>query len=392
MVRKATKRMRLTDANAGGFRPGAAEYTVRDTKTAGLGVRIKPSGHRVWVYHSSGTGRPRRYSLGSVTLKTVEDARRECLGIDLKERNGSGADETGKAAVPGFQEFVREEWKTAYYDRYKPSTRKRVDSALKTQLWPNFGTVPLDRITRPRINRWFDGYSRSSPGGANRTLEILFGILGHAMLCGHIATNPARGIRQNPKRKMTRFLSREEIHRLHEVLDAIVARKPSSASSADIIRLLLLTGCRHGEILKLQWREVGEDVLELADSKTGPRTVFLSPKAKAVIERQPRSDSPWVFPSSRNGERHRSEGAVGDFWRVARKQAGFGEVRLHDLRHSVASQAVLEGVPLPVVARILGHKQVSMTLRYAHVAEREVVAAAERVGRVIAGYCEITDT
>ena len=190
---------------------------------------------------------------------------------------------------------------------------------------------------------------------------------------------------------MTRFLSREEIRRLHAVLDACVAERPVNAPTADIIRLLLLTGCRRGEILNLQWHEVGKDILELIDSKTGPRTVFLSPKAKAVIERQPRLGSPWVFPSPANRKKPRSVGSLDGLWKLVRKQAGIEDVRLHDLRHSVASQAVLKGVPLPVVARLLGHSQVSMTLRYAHVADEEVEAAAEKVGRVIAGYCGISD-
>ena len=189
---------------------------------------------------------------------------------------------------------------------------------------------------------------------------------------------------------MTRFLSREEICRLHAVLDACVSERPVKAPTADIIRLLLLTGCRRGEIVNLQWREVGKDILELIDSKTGSRTVFLSPKAKAVIDRQPRSDSPWVFPTPFNREKPRSVDSVDRLWRIVRKQAGIEDVRLHDLRHSVASQAVLEGIPLPVVARLLGHSQVSMTLRYAHVAEREVEATAERVGRVIANLCGIS--
>ena len=59
-------------------------------------------------------------------------------------------------------------------------------------------------------------------------------------------------------------------------------------------------------------------------------------------------------------------------------------MRLHDLRHTVASQAALNGVPLPVVARLLGHSNVSMTMRYAHVGDREIEAAAERVGQTIA--------
>ena len=391
MPENTTRRIRLTDANACRFRPGAAEYTVRDTKTPGLGVRVKPSGYRVWVHHGSAAGKPRRCSLGPVSLKTVEDARLECLEIGLKEQISGATDETVKVTVPKFRDFVEGEWKTARYDHLKPSGRKGVDSALKTQLLPNFGTLPLDRITRSRVNRWFDQYSRSAPGGANHTLDILSRILNHAIICGRITMNPARGVRRNPRRKMTRFLSREEIRRLHAVLDAYVAERPVYAPAADTIRLLLLTGCRRGEIVNLQWREVGEDILELVDSKTGPRTVFLSPRAKAVIERQPRPDSPWVFPSPANREKPRSADSVDRLWRMVRKQAEIEDVRLHDLRHSVASQAVLKGVPLPVVARLLGHSQVSMTLRYAHVAEREVEAAAERVGRVIADLCGISD-
>ena len=391
MPENTTRRIRLTDSNAGRFRPGAAEYTVRDTKTPGLGVRIKPSGYRTWVYHGNAAGSPRRHSLGPVGLKTVEDARLKCLELQLRDQTGEAPDEAVKVAVPKFRDFVEGEWKTARYDHFKPSTRKGVDNDLKTQLLPNFGTLPLDRITRSRVNRWFDQYSRSAPGGANHALVILSGILNHAIVCGHITMNPARGVRRNPRRKMTRFLSREEIRRLHAVLDACVAERPVNAPAADIIRLLLLTGCRRGEIVNLQWREVGKDILELMDSKTGPRTVFLSPKAKAVIDRQPRPDSPWVFPSPSNREKPRFVESVDRLWRiVVRKQAGIEDVRLHDLRHSVASQAVLNGVPLPVVARLLGHSQVSMTLRYAHVAEREVEAAAQRVGRVIANLCGIS--
>ena len=104
-------------------------------------------------------------------------------------------------------------------------------------------------------------------------------------------------MKRNPRPKLTRFLSREEIGRLHEVLDGYEPRQPSGKAQVDIIRLLLLTGCRVGEMLKLRWREVNDDTLELEDSKTGPRQVLLSPEARAIIERQPRSGSPWVFPS-----------------------------------------------------------------------------------------------
>ena len=163
--------------------------------------------------------------------------------------------------------------------------------------------------------------------------------------------------------------------------------RPKDAAAADIIRLLLMTGCRRGEILNLQWREVDGDTLNLTDAKTGPRQVFLSAKARQVIERQHCGASNWVFPSPTDSGKPRPH--IDRFWNKVRKRAGVEDVRLHDLRHTFASQAVMRGVPVPVVARLLGHKQAAMTLRvYSHVADRDVEAAAEQVGSVLAELME----
>ena len=131
---------------------------------------------------------------------------------------------------------------------------------------PVFGAMPLDRIDRTGVIRWFEGYSATAPGGANSALLVLRQIMNHAIARGHIETNPTRGLKRNPRPKLTRFLSREEIGRLHEVLDGYEPRQPSCKAQMDIIRLLLLTGCRTGEILKLRWREVDGDTLELRSS------------------------------------------------------------------------------------------------------------------------------
>ena len=71
-------------------------------------------------------------------------------------------------------------------------------------------------------------------------------------------------------------------------------------------------------------------------------------------------------------------------WYRVRREAGIEDARLHDLRHTHASHAVMNGVPVPVVSRLLGHSDVRMTLRYAHLGDREIEAAAERVGHSIA--------
>ena len=283
--------------------------------------------------------------------------------------------------APTFRDFVAVQWKAACYDRCKPSTRKRMDSALRTQLLPAFGTLPLDRIDRAAVHLWFDRYSRTAPGGANRTLDVLRQILNHATACGHITANPTRGVIRNPHRKLTRFLSRAEVDRLHQALDVHRGRG-SGRQQAEIIRLLLLTGCRKGELVCLRWSDVDGDMLRLNDSKTGPRAVFLNAPAQAILARQPRTGSAYVFPSLTDFSRPRSMEL--SLWPKVCRQAGLEGVRLHDLRHSFASHAVMRGVPLPVVSRLLGHVHPRMTFRYAHVSDRETEAAAERIGVAIA--------
>ena len=142
----------------------------------------------------------------------------------------------------------------------------------------------------------------------------------------------ANTLRQIPGRKMTRFLSREETGRLHAELARCVSERLSRQSQADIIRLLLFAGCRCGEIRHLKWKEVGDDVLDLCDGKTGPRRVYPKSAARGIIVRQPRTDSPYVFPLQRTKP----------LWYLVRERAGIGDVRLHDLRYNLASYAVMQ--------------------------------------------------
>lgn len=290
-------------------------------------------------------------------------------------------------AVPSFAEFVAGGWQAECYACCKPSTQRRVDGLLRTQLLPQFGPTALDEIQPEQVHAWFDLYSRTAPGGANRALDVLRQILNHAVALGDLPRNPAVGVRPNPRPRPTRFLSRPEIDRLYAALRSHHGRG-SGRQQCDIIRLLLLTGCRKGELVALRWSEVDDDILHLADSKTGPRTVFLNAPARAILMRQPRV-GPYVFPAPNNpGAPRSSELSV---WRKVRRSADLDGVRLHDLRHSFASHAVISGVPIPVVARLLGHSHVRMTLRYVHVSDRATEDAAERVGTAIALLLHMVD-
>ena len=382
----ARERRKLTDATIARLRPREREYTVWDGSLPGLGVRVRPTGGMTWVMLEDAAGRSRRVSLGPVSTMTVGEARRRC---HERRANPDAAKPAGpKRAVPLFREFVEDEWREAHLDRCKPATRKTYSWLLHARLFPAFGTEPLDRIAPAEIRRRFDVWSRTAPGNANNALKLLRQILNFAGARGHLDANPARDVRPNRRPRMTRFLSSEEIARLHRALDG--CSRESSRAQADIIRLLLLTGCRRNEIVRLRWSEVRGDTLVLGDTKTGPRKVPLNSQARCILERRPRGESPFVFPSPLDPSRPRGQN-LGLWYRV-RREAGIEDVRLHDLRHTHASHAVMNGVPVPVVSRLLGHSSTRMTLRYAHLADRDIEQAAERVGKSIGALMGLATT
>ena len=241
------ERMKLTDAAIARLRPREREYTVWDTRVAGLGVRVRPSGGRSYVLLLDAGGRTKRVSLGPVGVKGLEEVRREC---HARRANPEPEEKPVPARrVPLFRDFVAGAWKAAHFDSYKPSTQKTARYQLSGQLLPTFGAKPLNRLGEAGIRRWFDRHSRTAPGNANHCLACLRQILNFAVACGHIESNPATGIEFNRRPKLTRFLSREELGRLHAALDAETGK--GSMQQADIIRLLLLTGCRKSEIVNL---------------------------------------------------------------------------------------------------------------------------------------------
>ena len=227
-----------------------------------------------------------------------------------------------------------------------------------------------------------------TPAAANRAVEMLFRIYRAAEERETIpeGTNPCGQVAMNRQRRHERFLTDEEFRRLGGVLDEVEAGGGAMAHAAVAIRLLLLTGCRKGEVLKLRWDDVDLAAREmrLRDAKTGPRTVQLSPAAAAALALAPRVEgNPHVVPGMRPGSR------MGDLqrpWERIRKRAGLDGLRLHDCRHSFASRALALGESLPTIGKLLGHTQVQTTARYAHLANESVKASGSRVGDSIGAH------
>ena len=184
------RKIKLTNGRIGKLKAGDIEYMVWDTRIAGFGVRIRPSGRKSYVYHRHAEGRSRKFTLGPVALGSVNEARRECLEVWDRMHSGERANGVPETQAPLFRDFIEGSWRKVCYERCKPSTKTSKTWALKNQLLPVFGAVPLDMIDRTSVIRWFEGYSTTAPGGANSALLVFRQIMNHAIARGHIETNP----------------------------------------------------------------------------------------------------------------------------------------------------------------------------------------------------------
>lgn len=373
-------KIKLTPSRILKLRPKPAEFIVWDAATPHFGVRVTPTGAMRFIHLAPADGKLKKKTIGDARIMPLGEARAIARDID----SGDGYN---SKPCPLFREWVDTWWPQAKA-RLKPRTQRVYRHLLDRHLLPALGEERLDTINQSTILPWFEKFSRSSPGNANNALSLLSTILNNAKRAEIINTNSALRIPHNPKRKMTRFLSDEERRRLLAAIDAL---PPNRRTQGMAIRMLLCTGCRLREILSLKWSEVGDRVLNLAESKTGARKVWLGSEAVAILEeakamQDAKEGRDYVFPSTQN--HRRGFASVDKCWKQLRTEAGISDVRLHDLRHSFASEAVRRGVALPVVSRLLGHSNIQMTMRYAHASNAEVEEGAERIAERISALLQ----
>jgi integrase len=225
--------------------------------------------------------------------------------------------------------------------------------------------------------------AKGGKGVAAQCVTLVSAIFAFAIERGLCAENPAWGVKKAPVRKVERFLSETEIARLAAALD-VEAQQTGNPYPSAAIKLLLLTGCRRGEIVNLRWEHVDfeHECLRLPDSKTGAKVVYLNAPARALLQELPRmAGNPRVIPGVKAES---ASAAIDNVWPSVRKAAGLADVRLHDLRHSFASVGAAGGLSLPIIGALLGHKHATTTARYAHLSADPLRAANEAVGERIA--------
>ena len=237
-------------------------------------------------------------------------------------------------------------------------------SYFNSAILPALGHLRVGTVVRADVARFFHEYGRRKPGGANRSREILRNVFHCAIVWGHrpqAAGNPCTGIVRYRRPRRGRLLGADGLAKLGAVLRCLETQSPICIAA---VRLILLTGCRPGEIRRLRWCEVKPDRLALIDAKTGPRHVLLGEAARELLGSLADSASAeWVFPDD-NGYGPLTENELYYFWIKSRDAAGIvADARLHDLRHAHASYPVMNGESLHIAGRLLGHRRASTTNR-----------------------------
>ena len=368
----------LSEARIKTLRSRARAYDIRDAKLTGFGVRVLPSGAKRFFIHTQYRRQRVWKIVADANDMSIDEARIRAASLLIAIRGGADA-------RPSTDETLFESVSEAVFQHYariwKPLTLYVNRSYFRRQLLPWFVGRQIADVSRQDVQRWFASL-RATPVAADRSAPVLSVIFKEAELLGYRpeGSNPCRGLKRNRRKGRERFLSDAEIRRLAATLSKHEAAYPLQVAA---VRLLLLTGCRKGEIRTLRWSDYREGHLFLRDSKTGPRTVWLSGAARRVLERLDRT-STWVFPGNgANGLLERPWPQR--FWQRIRDEANLSDVRLHDLRHAYASFALRRGESVLAIGRLLGHAAPQTTLKYTHLADAMVREAVEVVGAVLEG-------
>jgi integrase len=413
---------RLTKRTVDALQAKGVDVFVWDKELKGFGVKVTPKDRRVFVYQY--WTRPplkrarRRATIGTFPTLAVEQAREAAQRLALRVANGE--DPAGEASAARLSAkdatvaAVSEEFLEESIGKLKPRTADEYKRLFKTNIVPALGRKAIADVSLRDVTALHSA-NRATPSLANHVLTLLGTLLIWSESRGYRprGSNPVSDVAKYPENYRERFLTAEEVGRLGAALTkaereglrpAPAHRKhpkreetakhrtkdafkliPADPFAVAAIRFLALTGWRRSEALSLKWLDVdlSRGAATLPHSKTGRSYRAIGAPAVALLAALPRlHGSIYVFPSTAKPGGHLSE--VRRTWESARHEAKLDDVRLHDLRHNVASWAVGGGTSLYLTGALLGHVRAETTQRYAHLQEDVRKAAADSVSTEIA--------
>jgi integrase len=371
--------------------PAKSNRITYDDEVAGFGIRITAAGARSFVLnYRTRSGRERRYTIGGWPDWNATDARAEARKLRAHiDRGGDPlADVEAEREAPTVSQLC-DRFEVEHLPRKRPGTAADYRRMLNNHIRPHFGAhAKVQDINFADIDRLHRKITAAGhPYRANRVIAVLSKMFALAVRWSMRQDNPCRGIERNIEYGRRRYLSGDELVRLTQAL----ATHPDE-QAANVIRVLLLTGCRRGEALSMRWADLDltKGVWSKPASSTKQKEAHeapLSAPARQLLAEireeqfgKHKARGEYVFPSHGTAG-HRVE--IKRNWRELTKTAGISGLRIHDLRHSFASELASGGASLPLIGALLGHTNPTTTARYAHLFDDPQRAAVERVGAVI---------
>ena len=338
------------------------DTTIWDTQVRGFGIRITPTGNKTFlIYWRRDNGAQRKKSIGKYGKITIEQARKIAQSFFYKIS-------MGEEPLQKRNDLSFREYSSMYLDEYSyhhksPATFMNETYIINNHLLPKFGKKKINDLTRREIEKFLNSF-QSHKVLPNRILSLISHMYTKSIEWGYSKLNPTQGIKKKKEEKRSRYLTRNEINRLLEVLNNFTHKNVSQA-----LKLLLFTGSRKGEVLGAKWSEFDFENTEWVKpmhrtkQRKQERIPLNEEALKVLYELKETRTSIFLFPSpSKKG--HLLD--IKSSWEHIRREAKLADVRIHDLRHTYASILINNGVSLSIVGKLLGHSNASTTERYAH--------------------------
>ena len=376
--------MKLTKRSIEAIKPNGSDFFIWDSTLPEFGLRVSPKGRKTFIVQYRYKSRSQRVSIGRETIITVDQARgnaKVLLG-KVESGNNPAMDVRVYRKAPTLAEINVRFTKEHIELRLKPSTAANYRQIMKAYVLPVLGARKVSEITHKDIVELHTalGYT---PYQANRALLVLSKIFNMCEKWGlrDHGSNPCRHVEKYKEKTRQRFLDHSELGRLWKTLDQEIEQGTTSLYAISAYKLLILTGCRLGEIQKLKWAHIKGNRVEFPDTKTGYKRLPFNEQAMQVLRSTPQKpDNEYVICGDVPGAYVVN---LQKSWRRIREKANLNDVRIHDLRHTFASHAVMNGTPLAIVSKLLGHSKIGTTMRYAHLADKELADASEGIGHIL---------
>jgi integrase len=378
--------MKLTKKVVDAAQASTKDVWLWDSELPGFGVRLQPSGRKTYVTrYRTHAGIQRKTTVARCCDMTPDKARdlaRKTFAAVAEGKDPAAEKHTMRIA-PILDE-LRERYMRDHAKPFKKSGSVANDERLwRLHIIPVLGKKRVDAVTRADVLS-LHGSLADKPATANACVALLSKAFNLADDWGWRATpNPCRRVKKFTIRERETILAPTQIAELDKTLVDMVASDEIPDAMADLVRLLLLTGCRLNEIMSARqsWVDHERKLLLLPDSKVGQRRIDLSAAAMEIIKQIPEGE--WLIPGRANGEHLKHPHAM--FKRIKARAKAPVDLRPHDLRHTAGSLAHMAGLTQKQVATMLGHRQLATTERYLHGFAADNVRAVDTVGRVIAG-------